>query len=429
MTTRILNVLLLVFLGSAMLTPDTVFAAKEKFERTKPHVNVGTIGHVDHGKTTLTAAITKVYDENLNESSTLPVVDEGGTAEILFRPALKTKIKRGLPGLRQDRIIDIPSDEIPKALITGAEKMDGAILVVSAADGPMPQTRKHILLARQVGVPSLVVFLNKVDQVDDPALLDLVEMEVRELLSSYDYPGDEVPVIRGSALAALNGEPGSDGPIRMLMEAVDEKIAIPDKAVDKPFLMPIEDVFSIPGRGSTGVTGIVEHGVVNVTDTIELAGFNPANLAAIVKEIILRGTTPDEDKPVDSAEAGEPVALTLDVYSSGELRPGMVAAAPGLLRPTSKVSLEVYVPPESEGGHDAPFFNNYRPQFYFRTTDVTGTVLLDNEQLIQPGEYGEIGVLFDDIVAPYPGERLWIRDKQSGETAAIGVVLQEGSSI
>jgi elongation factor Tu len=428
MTTRILNVLLLILLGSTFLTPDAGFAAKEKFERTKPHVNIGTIGHVDHGKTTLTAAITKLNDENLNEFSTLPVVDEGGTAEILFRPAQKTNIKRGLPGLRQDRIIDIPSGDIPKALITGPAQMDGAILVVSAVDGPMPQTREHILLARQVGVLSLVVFLNKVDQVEDLSQLDLVEMEVRELLSFYDYPGDEVPVIRGSALAALNGEPGWDVPIYTLMEAVDEKIAIPEKAADKPFLMPIEDVFTISGRG-TGVTGIVEHGVVNVTDTIELAGVNSANLVAIVKEIILRGITPDEDKSVDSAEAGETVDLTLDVYSSGELRPGMVAAAPGLLKPTSEASLEVYVVPESEGGHHTPFFKGYRPQFYFRTTDVTGTVLLDDTEFIQPGEHGEIGVLFDAIVAPYPGERLWIRDKQSGETAAIGVVLQEGSSI
>ena len=345
--------------------------AKEKFERTKPHVNVGTIGHVDHGKTTLTAAITNVLSHRgladyveFGSIDKAPEERERGitiaTAHVEYQSETRHYAHVDCPG----------HADYVKNMITGAAQMDGAILVVSAADGPMPQTREHILLARQVGVPYIVVFMNKVDMVDDPELLDLVELEVRELLSKYEFPGDDVPVIRGSALKA--GENPQDDAatqcITELLQALDDYVPMPDRPKDKPFLMPVEDVFSITGRGTVG-TGRIERGVIKVGDKVERVGLKDTRDTVVTGVEMFR-------KLLDSGEAGDNVGLLLRGMDKEELERGMVLAAPGSVKPHTKFMGEVYILTKDEGGRHTPFFNNYRPQFYFRTTDVTGSVVL-----------------------------------------------------
>ncbi|MDE0537929.1 MAG: elongation factor Tu, partial [Rhodospirillales bacterium] len=356
--------------------------SKEKFERTKPHCNVGTIGHVDHGKTTLTAAITKVLAE------------AGGAEEMAFDQIDKApeEKERGITiatahveyetANRHYAHVDCPGHaDYVKNMITGAAQMDGAILVVSAADGPMPQTREHILLARQVGVPAIVVYLNKVDQVDDEELLELVELEVRELLSSYEFPGDDIPIVKGSALAALEGRDEETGAntIVELMEQVDGYVPQPDRPKDQPFLMPIEDVFSISGRG-TVVTGRVESGVVNVGDEIEIVGIKETTKTVCTGVEMFR-------KLLDQGEAGDNIGVLLRGTKREEVERGQVLAAPGSITPHTKFTAEAYILTKEEGGRHTPFFTNYRPQFYFRTTDVTGTVALpDGTEMVMPGD-------------------------------------------
>ncbi|MBM3347880.1 MAG: elongation factor Tu, partial [Betaproteobacteria bacterium] len=356
--------------------------SKAKFERTKPHCNIGTIGHVDHGKTSLTAAITKVLAKSGGATFTAYDQIDKAPEERARGITISTAHVEYETGARHYAHVDCPGHaDYVKNMITGAAQMDGAILVVSAADGPMPQTREHILLARQVGVPALVVFMNKVDMVDDPELLDLVELEVRELLKSYQFPGDDIPVVRGSALCALedrNPEMGEQA-ILKLMEAVDAYIPQPDRPKDKPFLMPIEDVFSISGRG-TVVTGRIERGIVKVGEEVEIVGLRPTVKTVVTGVEMFR-------KLLDSGEAGDNIGALLRGTKREEVERGQVLAAPGSITPHTKFACEAYILTKEEGGRHTPFFGNYRPQFYFRTTDVTGVVQLpEGTEMVMPGD-------------------------------------------
>ena len=385
--------------------------AKEKFDRTKPHVNVGTIGHVDHGKTTLTAAITKQFGEfkAYEQIDAAPEEKARGitisTAHVEYETTARHYAHVDCPG----------HADYVKNMITGAAQMDGAILVVSAADGPMPQTREHILLARQVGVPALVVFLNKVDQVDDPELLELVEMEVRELLSAYEFPGDDIPVVTGSALAALEGRDDAVGSerLRELMDAVDSYIPQPERAIDQPFLMPIEDVFSISGRG-TVVTGRVERGVINVGDEIEVVGIRETRKTTCTGVEMFR-------KLLDRGEAGDNIGALLRGVDRDGVERGQVLCAPGSVTPHTRFECEVYVLTKEEGGRHTPFFANYRPQFYFRTTDVTGTVTLpEGTEMVMPGDNLKFTA---ELIAPIAMEKgLRFAIREGGRTVGSGVV-------
>ena len=390
--------------------------AKAKFERTKPHCNIGTIGHVDHGKTTLTAAITKVLAEAGGATFTAYDQIDKAPEEKARGITISTAHVEYETAKRHYAHVDCPGHaDYVKNMITGAAQMDGAILVVSAADGPMPQTREHILLARQVGVPALVVYLNKVDQVDDPELLDLVELEVRELLSNYEFPGDEIPIIKGSALAALEGRDEEIGKksILDLMTAVDDYIPQPVRAKDKPFLMPIEDVFSISGRG-TVVTGRVERGVVKVGDEVEIVGLRPTTKTVVTGVEMFR-------KLLDTGEAGDNIGALLRGTKREEVERGQVLAAPGSITPHTKFKAEAYILTKEEGGRHTPFFTNYRPQFYFRTTDVTGTVKLpDGTEMGMPGDNISMDV---EIIAPIAmDEGLRFAIREGGRTVGAGVV-------
>ncbi len=392
--------------------------AKEKFERSKPHCNIGTIGHVDHGKTTLTAAITKV----LAEKGDAEFVDYANIDKAPEERARGITINTSHVEYETDKRhyahVDCPGHaDYVKNMITGAAQMDGAILVVSAADGPMPQTREHILLARQVGVPAIVVYMNKVDQVDDPELLELVEMEIRDLLSSYDFPGDEIPIIKGSALAVLeNGDPkiGHDSIIE-LMNAVDSYIPQPERPKDKPFLMPIEDVFSISGRG-TVVTGRVERGVLHVGDEIEIVGIRPTQKTTCTGIEMFR-------KLLDEGEAGDNIGVLLRGTKREEVERGQVLAAPGSITPHTKFTCECYILTKEEGGRHTPFFNNYRPQFYFRTTDVTGSIeLKEGTEMVMPGDNITMTATLIHPIAMNEGLRFAIRE--GGHTVGAGVVTK-----
>ena len=392
--------------------------AKEKFERSKPHCNIGTIGHVDNGKTTLTAAITKV----LAEKGDAEFVDYANIDKAPEERARGITINTSHVEYETDNRhyahVDCPGHaDYVKNMITGAAQMDGAILVVSAADGPMPQTREHILLARQVGVPAIVVYMNKVDQVDDPELLELVEMEIRDLLSSYDFPGDEIPIIKGSALAVLeNGDPkiGHDSIIE-LMKAVDSYIPQPERPKDKPFLMPIEDVFSISGRG-TVVTGRVERGVLHVGDEIEIVGIKPTQKTTCTGIEMFR-------KLLDEGEAGDNIGVLLRGTKREEVERGQVLAAPGSITPHTKFTCECYILTKEEGGRHTPFFNNYRPQFYFRTTDVTGSIeLKEGTEMVMPGDNITMTATLIHPIAMNEGLRFAIRE--GGHTVGAGVVTK-----
>ena len=390
--------------------------AKEKFERTKPHCNIGTIGHVDHGKTTLTAAITKVLAEEGGASFTAyDQIDKAPEEKARGITISTSHVEYETPN-RHYAHVDCPGHaDYVKNMITGAAQMDGAILVVSAADGPMPQTREHILLARQVGVPALVVYMNKVDQVDGPELLELVEMEIRDLLKSYDFPGDEIPIIKGSALAVLeNGDPkiGHDSIIE-LMKAVDSYIPQPDRPKDKPFLMPIEDVFSISGRG-TVVTGRVERGVLHVGDEIEIVGIRPTQKTTCTGIEMFR-------KLLDEGEAGDNIGVLLRGTKREEVERGQVLAAPGTITPHTDFTCECYILTKEEGGRHTPFFSNYRPQFYFRTTDVTGSIELpEGTEMVMPGDNIRMTAKLIHPVAMNEGLRFAIRE--GGRTVGAGVV-------
>ncbi len=392
--------------------------AKAKFERTKPHCNIGTIGHVDHGKTSLTAAITKVLAETGGATYTAYDQIDKAPEERARGITISTAHVEYETKNRHYAHVDCPGHaDYIKNMITGAAQMDGAILVVSAADGPMPQTREHILLARQVGVPAIVVYLNKVDMVDDPELLDLVELEVRELLSSYQFPGDKIPVVRGSALMALEGknpEMGHDSILR-LMEAVDASIPQPERAKDRPFLMPIEDVFSISGRG-TVVTGRVERGIVKVGDEIEIVGLRPTTKTVVTGVEMFR-------KLLDSGEAGDNIGALLRGTKREEVERGQVLAAPGSITPHTNFQAEAYILTKEEGGRHTPFFTNYRPQFYFRTTDVTGTVKLkEGTEMVMPGDNIQMEVELITPIAMDEGLRFAIRE--GGRTVGAGVVAK-----
>ena len=390
--------------------------AKEKFERSKPHCNIGTIGHVDHGKTTLTAAITKV----LAEKGDAEFVDYANIDKAPEERARGITINTSHVEYETDNRhyahVDCPGHaDYVKNMITGAAQMDGAILVVSSADGPMPQTREHILLARQVGVPAIVVYMNKVDQVDDPELLDLVEMEIRDLLSSYEFPGDEIPIVRGSALVTLeNGDPkiGHDSIVK-LMEEVDRYIPQPDRPKDKPFLMPIEDVFSISGRG-TVVTGRVERGIVHVGDELEIVGIRPTAKTTCTGIEMFR-------KLLDEGEAGDNIGVLLRGTKREEVERGQVLAAPGTITPHTDFNCECYILTKEEGGRHTPFFSNYRPQFYFRTTDVTGSIELpEGTEMVMPGDNIRMTVKLIHPIAMNEGLRFAIRE--GGHTVGAGVV-------
>jgi elongation factor Tu len=392
--------------------------AKAKFERTKPHCNIGTIGHVDHGKTSLTAAITKVLAETGGATFTAYDQIDKAPEERARGITISTAHVEYETKQRHYAHVDCPGHaDYIKNMITGAAQMDGAILVVSAADGPMPQTREHILLARQVGVPSLVVFMNKVDMVDDPELLDLVELEVRELLSSYDFPGDEIPIVRGSALMALEGnrpELGHDA-ILKLMEAVDGYIPQPERPKDRPFLMPIEDVFSISGRG-TVVTGRVERGVVKVGEEVEIVGLKDTVKTVVTGVEMFR-------KLLDQGEAGDNIGALLRGTKREDVERGQVLAAPGSITPHTHFQCEAYILTKEEGGRHTPFFANYRPQFYFRTTDVTGTVVLPaGTEMVMPGDNISMEVQLIVPIAMDEGLRFAIRE--GGRTVGAGVVAK-----
>nr|AKQ02082.1 elongation factor Tu, elongation factor Tu [uncultured Acidobacteria bacterium Rifle_16ft_4_minimus_33681] len=392
--------------------------SKEKFDRTKPHLNVGTIGHVDHGKTTLTAAITKVLaktDKNISFRSfdsidNAPEERERGitiaTAHVEYATAKRHYAHVDCPG----------HADYVKNMITGAAQMDGAILVVSAADGPMPQTREHILLARQVGVPYVVVYLNKVDMVDDPELLDLVELEVRELLSMYEFPGDDTPIIRGSALKALSEDtPEAEKSIHELMKAIDEYIPLPKRDVDKDFLMPIEDVFSISGRG-TVVTGRIERGVVKVSEEVEIVGFRETRKKVVTGVEMFK-------KLLDEGLAGDNVGVLLRGTERTDVERGMVLAKPGSITPHTKFKAEVYVLSKEEGGRHTPFFNGYRPQFYFRTTDVTGSANLpEGVEMVMPGDNTNLTITLITPIAMEKGLRFAIRE--GGRTVGAGTISE-----
>ena len=392
--------------------------SKEKFERTKPHCNIGTVGHVDHGKTTLTAAITKVLAES--GGATFSAYDQIDKApeEKARGITISTAHVEYETANRHYAHVDCPGHaDYVKNMITGAAQMDGAILVVSAADGPMPQTREHILLARQVGVPALVVFMNKVDQVDDEELLELVEMEIRELLSTYEFPGDDIPIIQGSALAALEDKDDAIGKeaILKLMEAVDEYIPQPERPKDQPFLMPIEDVFSISGRG-TVVTGRVERGVIKVGEEIEIVGIKPTTKTTCTGIEMFR-------KLLDQGEAGDNVGVLLRGTKREDVERGQVLCAPGSITPHTKFKAEAYILTKEEGGRHTPFFTNYRPQFYFRTTDVTGVVTLpEGTEMVMPGDNVEMEVQL--IVPIAMEEKLRFAIREGGRTVGAGVVSQ-----
>jgi elongation factor Tu len=393
--------------------------AKAKFERNKPHVNIGTTGHVDHGKTTLTAAITHclateglAQERNVDDIDNAPEEKERGITIAISHQEYETKA-------RHYAHVDCPGHaDYIKNMITGAAQMDGAVLVVSATDGPMPQTREHILLMRQVGVPFIVVFLNKCDMVDDPELLDLVEMEVRELLGKYEYPGDDIPVIRGSALKALQSSGKRDDPdakaVFDLMDAVDSYIPTPERPVDKPFLMPIEDVFTITGRGTVG-TGRVERGQVKVGEEIEIVGLQESTKKSVVTGIEMFR------KLLDSGVAGDNIGVLLRGIERNDIERGQVLAKPGSIKPHKKFKAEVYVLSKEEGGRHTPFFANYRPQFYFRTTDVTGTIKLpEGVEMVMPGDNVQMEVELITPVACEEGLRFAIRE--GGRTVGAGVV-------
>ena len=390
--------------------------AKEKFERNKPHCNIGTIGHVDHGKTTLTAAITKVLAEQGGASFTAyDQIDKAPEERARGITISTSHVEYETPN-RHYAHVDCPGHaDYVKNMITGAAQMDGAILVVSAADGPMPQTREHILLARQVGVPAIVVFMNKVDQVDDPELLELVEMEIRDLLSSYDFPGDEIPIVKGSALVALeDGDPkiGKEAIIK-LMEEVDRYIPQPERPKDQPFLMPIEDVFSISGRG-TVVTGRVERGVLHVGDEIEIVGIKPTQKTTCTGIEMFR-------KLLDQGEAGDNIGVLLRGTKREEVERGQVLAAPGSITPHTDFNCECYILTKEEGGRHTPFFSNYRPQFYFRTTDVTGSIELpEGTEMVMPGDNIRMTAKLIHPIAMNEGLRFAIRE--GGRTVGAGVV-------
>ena len=391
--------------------------AKENFDRSKPHVNIGTIGHVDHGKTTLTAAITKVLSEKgLAEKKDFSSIDSApeekergitiNTAHVEYSTANRHYAHVDCPG----------HADYVKNMVTGAAQMDGAILVVAATDGPMPQTREHILLARQVGVPQLVVFMNKVDMVDDPELLELVEMEIRELLSFYEFDGDNIPVIQGSALGGLNGDAKWVATIEALMEAVDSWIPLPKRDVDKAFLMPVEDVFSITGRG-TVATGKIETGVINSGEAVDILGMGAENLKSVVTGVEMFR------KILDRGEAGDNVGLLLRGIEKTDIRRGMVICKPGSVKPHTKFKAEVYILSKEEGGRHTPFFNKYRPQFYFRTTDVTGEIMLPaGVEMCMPGDNLTIEVTLLNPVAMDKGLRFAIRE--GGRTVGAGQVTE-----
>ena len=392
--------------------------AKARFERTKPHCNIGTIGHVDHGKTTLTAAITKVLSERGGADFTPFDLIDKAPEEKARGITIATAHVEYETEHRHYAHVDCPGHaDYVKNMITGAAQMDGAILVVSAADGPMPQTREHILLARQVGVPAIVVYLNKVDQVDDPELLELVELEVRELLSSYEFPGDDVPVVQGSALAALEGgdaEVGS-GTIGALMSAVDEYVPQPERPKDMAFLMPIEDVFSISGRG-TVVTGRIERGVVKVGEEVEIVGLQETSKTTVTGVEMFR-------KLLDEGEAGDNVGCLLRGVGRDEVERGQVLARPGSITPHTRFTAEAYILTKEEGGRHTPFFSNYRPQFYFRTTDVTGQIgLPEGTEMIMPGDNVTMEVALIQPIAMDEGLRFAIRE--GGRTVGAGVVAR-----
>ena len=395
---------------------------KAKFERTKPHVNIGTIGHVDHGKTTLTAAITMVLNmKGLAQIRTFESIDnapeerERGITIAVAHVEYETE-------KRHYAHVDCPGHaDYIKNMITGAAQMDGAILVVSAADGPMPQTREHILLARQVGVPYIVVFLNKVDQVDDPELLELVELELQELLSKYEFPGDEIPIIRGSALEAMNAAVSGEREtpkfdcIYKLMKAVDDYIPTPKREIERPFLMPVEDVFSITGRGTVG-TGRVDRGIVRVGDEVEVVGLGAKRRSVVTGVEMFR-------KILDQGQAGDNIGVLLRGVDKDELERGMVIAAPGSITPHTKFKGQVYVLTKEEGGRHTPFFNGYRPQFYFRTTDVTGVATLpEGVEMVMPGD--DVQMLVELIVPIAMEEGLRFAIREGGRTVGAGVVTQ-----
>jgi len=390
--------------------------AKGKFERTKPHVNVGTIGHVDHGKTTLTAAITTILAaKNGSEAKGYDQIDNAPEEKARGITINTSHVEYETEG-RHYAHVDCPGHaDYVKNMITGAAQMDGAILVVSAADGPMPQTREHILLARQVGVPYIIVFLNKSDQVDDAELLELVEMEVRELLSKYDFPGDDTPIVIGSALKALEGDTGEHGEqaIMKLAEALDSYIPEPERTLDMSFLMPVEDVFSISGRG-TVVTGRVERGIVTVNDEIEIVGLKDTTKTVCTGVEMFR-------KLLDQGQAGDNVGVLLRGTKRDEVERGQVLAKPGSITPHTKFDAEVYVLSKEEGGRHTPFFNGYRPQFYFRTTDVTGSVdLPEGTEMVMPGDNVQMKVTLIQPIAMEEGLRFAIRE--GGRTVGAGVV-------
>ncbi len=391
--------------------------AKEKFKRTKPHVNVGTIGHVDHGKTTLTAAITQVLaeSEGSTEIRTFDSIDNAPEERERGITIATAHVEYETQN-RHYAHVDCPGHaDYVKNMITGAAQMDGAILVVSAADGPMPQTREHILLARQVGVPFIVVFLNKVDMVDDEELVELVELEVRELLSTYEFPGDEIPVVRGSALKALEGDEAGKEQVRELMAAVDEYIPMPERAVDKPFLMPIEDIFSISGRG-TVVTGRIERGMVKVGEEMEIVG---------IRETMKRVVTGVEmfKKLLDEGQAGDNVGLLLRGTDKDDVERGQVVAKAASITPHVNFKAEAYVLTKDEGGRHTPFFKGYRPQFYFRTTDVTGVVELpQGTEMVMPGDNVSVNVELITPIAMEKGLRFAIRE--GGRTVGAGTITE-----
>lgn len=392
--------------------------AKEKFNRTKPHCNIGTIGHVDHGKTSLTAAITKVLAETGGATFTAYDQIDKAPEEKARGITISTAHVEYETKARHYAHVDCPGHaDYVKNMITGAAQMDGAILVVSAADGPMPQTREHILLARQVGVPAIVVFLNKCDMVDDPELLDLVELEVRELLSKYNFPGDKIPIIRGSALMALEGtkpEMGHDAVLK-LMDAVDASIPQPERPIDKPFLMPVEDVFSISGRG-TVATGRVERGIIKVGDEVEIVGIKDTTKTTVTGVEMFR-------KLLDQGQAGDNVGILLRGTKREEIERGQVLAKPGSVKPHTKFTAEAYILTKEEGGRHTPFFTNYRPQFYFRTTDVTGVCTLPSgTEMVMPGDNVSMEVVL--IVPIAMEEKLRFAIREGGRTVGAGVVAK-----
>jgi elongation factor Tu len=391
--------------------------AKEKFDRTKPHVNVGTIGHVDHGKTTLTAAITKVLAKHNPKIQfrSFDSIDNAPEEKARGITIATAHVEYETPN-RHYAHVDCPGHaDYVKNMITGAAQMDGAILVVAATDGPMPQTREHILLARQVGVPAMVVFMNKVDAVDDPELLDLVELEVRELLSRYEFPGDEIPIIRGSALNALNGDPAWETKIDELMAAVDSYIPTPTREVDKPFLMPVEDIFSISGRG-TVATGRVERGIVKVGETVEVVGIRPTRSTVVTGVEMFK-------KLLDEGRAGDNVGLLLRGVDRKEIERGQVIAKPGSIKPHTKFKAEAYVLTKEEGGRHTPFFTGYRPQFYFRTTDVTGVAHLpEGVEMVMPGDNIAMEIELITPIAMEKGLRFAIRE--GGRTVGAGTISE-----